>query len=445
MTFITNLSFYLQKNSGILFPPKFPISIKSYAKNKLLTNETIETNMNNLISKVDPYELYQFLEMSDYDLYYAGGYSFSTYMKLTKNIDFPTADIDIHYVRNSSTPYDKAQASQLQFAKCKELTDLINKKLKETQTGYDLVRITKEEKKKIIYFNNIYGEKAIYFPADPCYVYLVTMPNYAYPVYKLNIIIDTGNGRSIEHFMEIFFLDNSDTINFDEFIDGNKRVEIASINRQMVNYIDAYINKTRDIPIKWYKYGRRMSLYFDNLYKNISSPAFSITLIQLIEIYETKNYNYMINIIQNFMNDIVFREFREYHKKYLSYRLANSIKAFKDDNEDSDYYNDLFSEEDVKMEQKDSTEEKIESVIATKILTYAQQGRIQSLQPVLGDELYNGIISVLSLPQANVNTIRGYIHTYIENKSTLVLFMLIMSLKHYSIYKKDEEYFIFLN
>ena len=443
--FINNLSFYVQKDSGVLFPPKFPISIKYYAKNKILTNETIERNMNTLISRINAYDLYKFLEMPDYDLYFAGGYSFTTYMKIIRNVEFPTADIDIHYIRNSTGPYDKAQASQLQFAKCRNLTDRINELFKNTTSNYDVVRITKEEKKNMIYFNSIYREQAIYFPADPCYVYLVTMPNYDFPVYKLNIIIDTGKGNAIDHFMEIFFLDNSDTITFDEFTDGNKKVEIASINRQIVNYIDAYINKSRNIPIKWYKYGRRLSAYFENIYKFISSTQFPITLEDLIKIYEAKNYDTMRPIVQSFMKDNLFSDFSEYHKRYLLYRLANSIKAFKDNDEDTDYYNDLFAEEDVKMEQKESIEEKIESLLTEKVFTGAQQGRIQELQPIVGDELYNGIIYVLQSTQGNVNSLKGYIKTYIENKTTLILFMLIMSLKHYSIYQKDEKSFIFID
>ena len=401
--------------------------------------------MNTLISRINAYDLYKFLEMPDYDLYFAGGYSFTTYMKIIRNVEFPTADIDIHYIRNSTGPYDKAQASQLQFAKCRNLTDRINELFKNTTSNYDVVRITKEEKKNMIYFNSIYREQAIYFPADPCYVYLVTMPNYDFPVYKLNIIIDTGKGNAIEHFMEIFFLDNSDTITFDEFTDGNKKVEIASINRQIVNYIDAYINKSRNIPIKWYKYGRRLSAYFENIYKFISSTQFPITLEDLIKIYEAKNYDTMRPIVQSFMKDNLFSEFSEYHKRYLLYRLANSIKAFKDNDEDTDYYNDLFAEEDVKMEQKESIEEKIESLLTEKVFTGAQQGRIQELQPIVGDELYNGIIYVLQSTQGNVNSLKGYIKTYIENKTTLILFMLIMSLKHYSIYQKDEKSFIFID
>lgn len=437
--FIDNLKEYVEKNSGILRPPRIPTSIKDYSKKNIFVNNTVENTMNNLIKAINPFDMYYFLNSlsSTYKLYLSGGYSFSLYMNNVRNVYFPTADIDVHYIRLSNAPYDKAQATQEQYNKAVQIVNLINSQLQKVSGGFNIVRIDENEQKNIKYFNNLYNEKAIYFPPDPCYAYLVTIPVYSFPVYKVNVVIGTGKSQVIEHFMEIFFLDQSDTVNYDQLKEAgtNRTLTICSIKRQIVNYVEAYMNKTKIIPLKWYKYGRRLSTYFNTLYSTIQNTP---PLAQYVQVYRTKNYTEMTNLVTLAKDEPVFKDFREYYTRYFMYRLASSIGVFQNTTTENLIYNRLFNTNNTDF----AVFQDLANLISTRIMQYQSANNLVYIRRSLGEELYNNL--VLNFQQgANINTLPPYIISYVELRNILMSFETLMVLRHYSVYNKEEKYFIF--
>jgi hypothetical protein len=220
----------------------------------------------------------------------------------------------------------------------------------------------------------------------------------------------------------------------------------------MVNYIEAYIHKTRVMPLKWYKYGRRLVEYFENVYSGISRVN---NLNDLIIILETNNYQAMNSIISIFQNEPVFQNFIKYYNKYFLYRIASAIKAFPTEYIDTDIYDRLFAseeDEDVTMDDSKTQEQKeldtmteLIGITTNKIINDFSTGNTQIYPEKIGSEAYNYLINIFSAkvyPKPIQTIISEYIDVLIRRETVKFAFKLLMVLKHYSIYKKDESKFI---